>query len=227
MSLRVQEKKREKGEQKRAEQHVIVGKTNQTAPVLEFFSAFFFCTCWQRVYNGRGTIFRCSLTDGIDDITGGKLKHKHGRELSSSLPFTPFPGERQPNADTFDIFAPPWCIQAALAAPVSPGALGNGQRHPLEVGGEGGRLHLGGPTQPATTGPTWSPGRSGAALFVSSSAATPATPTTERTVPDGADEASTASCGAFLTRRSYRAYEQSVSVIKMQMCLPSLALMLH
>lgn len=188
-----------------------------------FFSVFF-CTCWQRVYNRRGTIFRCLLTDGIDDITGGKLKHKHCCELSSSLQFAVFPGECQSNTDKFGILASQWCIRAALSAPAS---LGNGQRHPLEGEGRANRLHLGGPTQPVTTGLHWFPGRSGAAWFVYSSVVTLPTPTVERSVPDGTDEASTVSYSAFLTRRCYRAYEQSRSVIKMQMCLPSLALMLH
>lgn len=163
------------------------------------------------------------LTDGIEDGTGGKLKHKHCCELPSSLQFTVFPGECQSNTDKFGILASQWCIQAALSAPASPGTLGNSQHHPLG----GGRLHLGGPTQPVTTGPYWFPCRSGAALFEYSSVATLTTPSMECTVPDGADEASTASYSAFLTPRCYRACEQSRSVIKMQMCLPSLAVMLH
>lgn len=60
MSLRVRNKKREKEEQKKAEQHVIVGKkTYQTAPVLDFFLCFFFFAP-----AGRGSIIGEALSLG-------------------------------------------------------------------------------------------------------------------------------------------------------------------
>lgn len=115
MSLRVQIKKREKEEQKRAEEHVSAGKNKSNSAFGFFFLCFLFYAP-----AGRGSIIGealslgalGALTDGIDDITGDKLKHEHCCELPSPLQFTVFPGECQSNTDKFDILASQWCIWA-------------------------------------------------------------------------------------------------------------------